>query len=203
MISAIETPFSIRQFWFGDSADDRDTSRQQASLWWSKNEALDRQVRQRFEATLTAAADSQLDAWAATPDGLLALILLTDQFSRNMYRGQARAFAFDALALRWCRLGLEQQFDQALRPIERVFLYLPLEHSEQLADQEQAVLLFGRLLSGVPAERQDIYSGYLDYARQHRNVIARFGRFPHRNAILKRPSTAAELEFLAGPRSSF
>jgi uncharacterized protein (DUF924 family) len=203
MTSAIETPFSIRQFWFGDSADDRDTSRQQASLWWSKNDALDRQVRQRFEATLTAAADGQLEAWAATPEGLLALILLTDQFSRNMYRGQARAFAFDALARRWCRLGLEQQFDQALRPIERVFVYLPLEHSEQLADQEQALLLFGRLVSSVPPERQDIYSGYLDYAQQHHDVIARFGRFPHRNAILQRPSTAAELEFLTGPRSSF
>lgn len=199
----METPFSIRQFWFGDSSDDRDTARQQAPLWWSKNDALDREVRQRFEATLVAAADGQLEAWTTTPDGVLALILLADQFSRNMYRGQARAFAFDALARRWSRLALEQQLDQVLRPIERVFVYLPLEHSEQLSDQEQALMLFERLLASVPAEQQDIYRGYLDYARQHRDVIARFGRFPHRNAILQRPSTAAELEFLAGPHSSF
>ncbi len=198
-----ETPLSIKQFWFGDSDDDRLTGQRQAALWWSKNDALDCQVRQRFETALAAAEQGALDAWADTPDGLLALVLLTDQFPRNMYRGHARAFAFDALARSWCRQALEQHSDQALRPIERVFLYLPLEHSERLADQERAVQLFQALVDGVPAERQDIYRGYLDYAHRHHEVIARFGRFPHRNAVLGRSSTPQELEFLAGPRSSF
>ena len=198
-----ETPLSIKQFWFGDSDDDRLTGQRQAALWWSKNDALDHQVRQRFETALEAAGRGALDAWADTPDGLLALVLLTDQFPRNMYRGHARAFAFDALARCWCRLALARHSDQALRPIERVFLYLPLEHSERLADQERAVQLFRALGDGVPAERQDIYRGYLDYALRHHEVIARFGRFPHRNAVLGRSSTPQELEFLAGPRSSF
>lgn len=199
----METPLSITQFWFGDSDDDRLTGQRQAPLWWSKNDALDREIRQRFAVPLAAAARGELDGWAATAQGLLALILLTDQFPRNMYRGDARSFAFDALARRWCRLALEKSLDQALRPIERVFVYLPLEHSEALADQELALTLFQALLRGVPAERQDIYAGYLDFAQRHHAIIARFGRFPHRNAVLGRSSTPQELEFLAGPNSSF
>jgi len=199
----METAPSIIQFWFGDSPDDRFTGQQQAALWWSKNATLDQQIRARFEATLLAATSGALDAWADTPGGLLALILLTDQFPRNMYRGEARSFAFDAQARHWCRLALKRQADQALRRIERVFVYLPLEHSEQLADQELACRLFGALVDETPTDRQDIYRGYLGYALQHRAVIARFGRFPHRNTLLGRCSTAAELEFLAGPHSSF
>ncbi len=199
----METALSIVQFWFGDNSDDRITGQQQAALWWKKNASLDQQIRARFEATLLAAASGALDAWANTPDGLLALILLTDQFPRNMYRGEARSFAFDAQARHWCRLALKRQADRALRPIERVFVYLPLEHSEQLADQELACRLFGALVDDAPANHQDIYRGYLEYALQHHAVIARFGRFPHRNALLGRCSSAAELEFLAGPRSSF
>ncbi|HTN65220.1 MAG TPA: DUF924 family protein [Burkholderiaceae bacterium] len=199
----METAQSIIQFWFGDSPDDRITGQQQAALWWSKNAALDQQIRARFEAALLAAASGALDAWTDASDGLLALILLTDQFPRNMYRGDARSFDFDAQSRHWCRLALTRQSDRALRPIERVFVYLPLEHSEQLADQELACRLFGALVDNTPADRQDLYRGYLEYALRHHAVIARFGRFPHRNALLGRCSTAAELEFLAGPHSSF
>lgn len=199
----LESAASIRQFWFGGSADDRITGQQQAALWWSKNEAQDRQLQLRFEPTLAAAAQGRLDHWAESAEGVLALILLTDQFPRNMYRGDDRAFSFDAQALHWCRQALERRFDQALRPIERVFVYLPLEHSEELADQQAALELFHALVQEAPVDRQDIYRGYLDYALQHQAIIARFGRFPHRNALLGRSSTAAELEFLAGPHSSF
>lgn len=203
MSTTVETPASIHQFWFGDSSDDRTTAQQQSALWWSKNPALDQQIRQRFEPSLLAAQRAELDTWGATPDGLLALILLTDQLPRNMYRGTADSFISDPLARGWCRLGLERQFDTGLRPIEAVFFYLPLEHSEQLADQELAVTLFRALLERVPAERQPDYQGYLDFALKHHEIIARFGRFPHRNQILGRASSAAELEFLSGPNSSF
>lgn len=203
MQTTVENPRSIHQFWFGSASDDRATIQQQSALWWSKNPALDQQIRQRFEPSVLAAQRAELDAWAATPDGLLALILLTDQLPRNMYRGAAGSFGFDALARGWCRLGLERQFDAALRPIEAAFFYLPLEHSEQLADQELALALFRALIERVPAERQPDYQGYLDFALKHHAIIARFGRFPHRNRILGRASSVAELEFLSGPDSSF
>ncbi len=199
----MESPASIRQFWFGDDADDRVTSERQAALWWSKNEAADRMIRQRFEAPLAAAADGRLDAWADSAEGLLALILLTDQFPRSMYRDDARAFAFDPLARRWCRLALQRQADAALRPIERVFVYLPLEHSEAQDDQRQALELFGALLRQAPPELRDVYAGYFDFAQRHHDIIERFGRFPHRNAILGRTSTPQETAFLQQPGSSF
>lgn len=203
MQTTVENPGSIHQFWFGSASDDRVTAQQQSALWWSKNPALDQQIRQRFEPSVLAAQRAELDAWAATPDGLLALILLTDQLPRNMYRGAAGSFRFDALARGWCRLGLERQFDATLRPLEAAFFYLPLEHSEQLADQELAVALFRALIERVPAERQPEYQGYLNFALKHHAIIARFGRFPHRNHILGRASSVAELEFLSGPDASF
>jgi len=199
----MENPASIWQFWFGEEADDLVTSQRQAALWWAKDEATDRLIRQRFETTLAAAADGRLDDWADSAEGVLALILLTDQFPRNMYRGEARAFAFDAQARRWCRHALERRIDAALRPIERVFVYLPLEHSEALDDQRQVLELFGALQQQAPAGRRELYAGYLDFAQKHHDIIARFGRFPHRNAILGRPSTPEESAFLQQPGSAF
>lgn len=194
---------AIREFWFGDSSDDVTAANRQAGLWWGKNPDIDLQIRQRFETTLLAAEKNQLADWENTPQGVVALVLLTDQFPRNMYRNTPRSFAFDALARGFCRKGLQPDFYMALRPIERIFLHLPLTHSELLQDQEQAVALGTALVEQVAASQKECFAGYLLFAIRHRDIIARFGRFPHRNQILQRQSTPAELEFLQQPGSSF
>lgn len=199
----MENPASIIEFWFGLDADDKLAADRQAKLWWSKNEALDAAMRERFGSLLDQAAARELDGWAGTAAGRLALILLTDQFSRNIHRGTPQSFAYDALARAWCREGLREGVQAVLRPIERVFFYLPLEHSESIADQEQAVALFAELLDGVPPAHRQTFQGFYDFAVRHHEVIRRFGRFPHRNQILGRPSTPEEREFLQQKGSSF
>ena len=190
-------------FWFGHQNDDAVTAKAQARLWWSKDPAVDADIRTRFAAVLQATAFGRHDEWAATPQGRLALIILFDQFPRNMHRGSARAFAYDGLARRLALEGIAAGADWTLRPIERVFCYLPLEHSEKIAHQDQCVELFQRLADSVAPALRDTFSGYVDFAERHRTIIRRFGRFPHRNAALGRASTAEETEFLKQPGSSF
>jgi len=203
MTTAPETPDSILEFWFGTEADDADVASERAKLWWTKRDDTDLLIRERFEAWVRKAAQHELDAWADTPRGRLALIILTDQFPRNIYRNTPAAFGCDALARLWCKEGLRKGEHLSLRPIERVFFYLPLEHAESIEDQEQAVALFRELADGVGAAGKDVFAGFLDYAVRHREVIARFGRFPHRNRILGRESTEEEAAFLLQPGSSF
>lgn len=185
----------VLEFWFGPLGHPERGSPRKA--WFEKNVGFDEEIGRRFGARLDAAASGQLDGLAAFPDGALALCVLLDQFPRNLFRGQARAFAYDAKARDVARGAIERGFDLVLSPVERVFLYLPFEHSEDLADQKRAVTLF-QSLPAMPGRRE-----YLDYAVRHRDVIARFGRFPHRNAALGRPSTPEEAAFLEQPGSSF
>jgi len=194
---------TVLEFWFGADADDAAVAKAQAKLWWSKNVDIDSEIRRRFEDGVRAAAEGRLDDWAAIPRGRLALIILTDQFPRNIYRDTPQAFAYDAKALGWCLDGLAQRSDLQLRPIERVFFYLPLEHSESLAHQERMVRCFEELFAAVALEQKQTFAEYLDFARRHRDIIGRFGRFPHRNKILGRESTPEEIAFLAEPGSSF
>ena len=128
----MENSDSIRSFWFGTNPDDSIAAQQNAKLWWSKNEDVDRQIKERFAGQVAMAANGALDAWANSPDGLLALLLLTDQFPRNIYRNTPDAFRFDAQALAWCRSGLSRGMDRKLRAIQRAFFYLPLAHAESL-----------------------------------------------------------------------
>jgi uncharacterized protein (DUF924 family) len=197
------TPETILEYWFGTNPDDAAIAQERANLWWSKNKATDDEIRSRFEDTVQSAMAGQLIAWLATGRGRLALIILTDQFPRNIYRDTVQVFSCDAKALKVCIDGLEQKVDRKLRPIERVFFYLPLEHAECIEHQDLSVKLFRELASIVNADQRESFEEYLDFAIRHREIIARFGRFPHRNKILERESTAAELAFLAEPRSSF
>jgi len=206
---AAETIASVLAFWFGADVANSDVNTvagRQSGLWWGKDTAVDQTIRTRFEASLLAARDNQLDDWAETPAGLLALILLLDQFPRNIYRDSATAFDFDELARQCCHLGLAQGYDQQLPPLQRVFFYLPLEHSEDIDDQEHSVQLFRVLAKRAgqddPASKAT-FDDYLKFADRHHAIIARFGRFPHRNAILGRASTAEEIAFLKEPHSSF
>ena len=198
----METPGTIHEFWFGTGPDDG-VAEAQARLWWSKDAAIDAGIKRRFEPWIRKAAAGELSSWLMEPTGQLALILLCDQFPRNIYRNTATAFAFDPLARGWCSEGLRYGSDRKLRPIERVFFYLPLEHSEALEDQERSVALFGALATGADPARRKTFDGFHDFAIRHRDIVKRFGRFPHRNAILGRTSTPQELAFLATPGSSF
>jgi uncharacterized protein (DUF924 family) len=199
----LETPQSILEYWFGSKADDAAVAAERSDLWWSKNAAIDEEIRRRFETLVLKAGSGKLDHWSLTAKSRLALILLTDQFPRNIYRDSARAFAFDAKALAWCLEGINEGLDRALRPIERVFFYLPLEHEESLQHQQQSVNFFRSLADTVRPDQKPAFDVFLNFAVRHRNIIERFGRFPHRNKILGRQSTPEELAFLAEAESSF
>jgi uncharacterized protein (DUF924 family) len=199
----METPSSIVKFWFGSSTSDIQVVNEKSALWWSKDDHVDQEIKERFESLLILVERGELESWEASPEGLLALILLTDQFSRNIYRGISQSFRYDPIARKLCSLGFEQGVPARLRLIERVFFYLPLEHSESKQDQEKSVKEFQNLVSEVPEEHRGIFQGYVDFAIKHYDIVSRFGRFPHRNAILGRESTPEEINFLKEPGSSF
>jgi uncharacterized protein (DUF924 family) len=199
----METTETILEFWFGASPDDAIAAKEKSALWWAKDAATDQRMRERFTPYLQKAASGELRDWQETPAGRLALILLCDQFPRNIHRDTPQSFAFDEQARALCKKGIDAGADEALRPIQRVFFYLPLEHSESLDDQNESVALFEALASDVPAATREDFKGYVDFARHHRAIIERFGRFPHRNAILGRISSAEEAAFLKEPGSSF
>ncbi|MCY1017337.1 DUF924 family protein [Pyxidicoccus sp. MSG2] len=187
-------------FWFGQPPDPilNPASARPRERWFSGDAAFDEECRRRFLAAHEAAASGALSAWCDEPRGCLALVLLLDQFPRNLFRGTPRAFATDALAREVSRQALARGLDLALPPVWRWFLYLPFEHSEEGHDQRLAVALFEMLALYHRDSREP-----LDYARRHREVIERFGRFPHRNVALGRPSTPEEERFLQEPGSSF
>ena len=182
-------------FWFG--ADPQTDYPQQRKLWFGKNPAFDMDVRNRFLGDYQAAAAGALEDWKQSEKSCLALILLLDQFPRNMFRDTPQAFATDAKALSTAKHAVASRFDRALQPVERMFIYLPFEHSENLHDQKRSLALF-RSLTSAPE-----LAGVVDYAQKHFDIIARFGRFPHRNRILGRESTPEELAFLEQPGASF
>lgn len=185
----------ILDFWFADGPD---TPRE---AWFRKDSTFDAEIQSRFGALLAPAREGALDGWAATPQGALALLILLDQFPRNTRRGSPEAFASDAHALSLARrIVITQRMDLALTPTQRVFLYLPFEHAESMEAQNLSVALFEGLRDHPP------HAGpgkSIPYAWAHRAVIARFGRFPHRNAVLGRNSTPAELAYLAQPGAGF
>jgi uncharacterized protein (DUF924 family) len=193
---------AVLAFWFGPLEAGRANAEHRAR-WFSKDAAFDRLVAERWAALHARAAAGQCDHWLATPRSALALVVLLDQLSRNMYRNQAAAFAQDARALAAATQAIDLGFDRRLQPDERTFMYMPLMHSEDLPAQERCVALFAAWTEDLDGADQQAVTGYLGYARQHRDIIQRFGRFPHRNAILGRRSTPEEEAFLAGPGSSF
>ncbi|KAF1044098.1 MAG: hypothetical protein GAK35_01886 [Herbaspirillum frisingense] len=197
---------ALLDFWFGqdwENAPAAEVAQRQKKLWWSKNPEIDAECRTRFEPMLQEAAANRLADWADAARSTLALILLLDQIPRNIYRGTPQAFAFDEQARQHTHLALAMGIDQELPPIARVFIYMPLEHSEDIDDQQYVVQLFRALAKQAAPEEKKDFDGFADYARKHHAVIEAFGRFPHRNKILGRPSTAEETAFMTQPGSSF
>lgn len=193
----------IHQFWFGEIQPDGTVAAAKQQHWWQKDAVFDEKIKNLFAADFEQALKGSYNQLALTPQGRLALIILLDQFSRNMFRNTARAFAQDNLALQLAIEGIQQKHDQKLQLIERVFVYLPFEHAEDNTMQQQSVELFETLYQQAPANQKAIYENFLNYAKAHQAVVERFGRFPHRNVILGRVSTADELAFLQQPNSSF
>lgn len=186
---------AVLEFWFGRPEDDEYGAMRMA--WFEKNPAFDADIRRRFLADHGRIAAGDLDHLAATAEGALALIIVLDQFSRNMFRDQPEMYATDHKARALAKSAVDNGFDQQLMPVQRVFVYLPFEHCETLANQNVSIELF-EALPPIPNRDEGIKS-----ALRHREIIERFGRFPHRNHILGRKSTPEEAEFLKEPNSSF
>ena len=188
------SPQEILDFWFGSEGDpDYGAFR---SAWFTKDEAFDNEIRERFADTYESAAAGELDGWREEARSGLALIIVLDQFSRNMFRGDGRTHAADGKALETARYAVENALDRELPTFQRHFVYMPYMHSEDIEVQRRSEALFERL-------REDGGPDLMEYAVGHREIVERFGRFPHRNAILGRETTPEEAEFLKGPGSSF
>lgn len=186
---------ALLDFWFAPEGDPARERRRQ--IWFKSTPEFDLLVRDAFLADHEAAAAGALADWEAMPESALALVLLLDQVPRNVFRGTPRAYATDEEARAAAERALARGFDQQVPPVWRSFFYLPFHHSENVADQRRALALFTAL------PRDPDFPDDLRYTRRYNDIIARFGRFPHRNAILGRPSTPEEIAFLAGPGSSF
>lgn len=173
------------------------------ATWFDASDAFDAELREHFGALVPRAAHGERAAWEASARGALALVLLLDQFPRNLYRGRAEAFAHDAQALAIARRALASGLAQQLAPIEHVFLLLPLEHAESLAAQDECVARAERLAAECAPAWQPVIRSFVPFAEQHRAIIEQFGRFPHRNRVLGRSSTPEELAFLASGAETF
>jgi uncharacterized protein (DUF924 family) len=190
----VRSPSDVLDFWF---------SEQSRALWFEKNAAFDEAIRTRFEDTLRAAAAGELDHWERTAPGALALVIVLDQFPRNLYRGSARAFAADVRAREVADRALSRRLDQEIPLVQRHFFFLPFEHSESRADQERSVALFQAWAEAHDGPARDRALEQMRYVHRHAEIVERFGRFPHRNEALGRESTEAEIAFLKEPMSGF
>lgn len=193
----------LLEWWFGSAESPSAASKAKGKLWFGKKKSQDSEAQQRFAGQVEQALAGGLSEWATTPHGWLALVLLLDQLPRMIFRNTPKAFAGDTRAQTIVEEGLALGFDQQLSAIQNTFIYLVLEHSEDLGHQDQAVALLSDLLDLQPDVDRPVIASNLDYAKKHQQVIARFRRFPHRNAVLGRESTAEEILFLQGRGSRF
>ncbi|CAI8873965.1 DUF924 family protein [Pseudomonas sp. IT-P291] len=193
----------LLDWWFASSGSAREVAAQKRKLWFGKRDSQDLEARERFGDLTEQALAGGLTEWMQHPEGWLALVLLLDQIPRMIFRDTPKAFAGDLRAQKLVAQGIAADYDRQLQPIQRVFIYLVFEHSEDLAVQNEGVSRYIELVAQQPEGDRALFADYLDYAERHQRVIAQFGRFPHRNAVLGRESTAEELEFLSKPGSRF
>ena len=186
----------VHRFWFGEFDDWLECATENTERWFQRGAELDAPLREQFSALLLAAARGEIDHWIDTPRGAISLILTLDQFPRHIHRGSARAFDLDAKALQVCQIGIERRVDEQLSPVERGFFYLPMEHAEDLQVQEQGVALMHANTRSATPELHEYLQNAASYGEIHRDIIARFGRFPHRNEVLGRISSTQETAYL-------
>ena len=196
-------PERVLSFWFEDATLSPEALQRRNVVWFRADPAFDDECAARFTALLDDAARGRLGDWTATPRGRLALVILLDQMPRNIHRGSPAAFMHDAGAAAHCLAGIESGQDRALHPVERLFLYMPLQHAEDLDLQRRSVERFESLAAEADDAWRADFTGNARYAREHHDVIERFGRFPHRNRVLGRASTDEELRYLAAGAPTF
>ena len=202
MASDQEKIDEIIGFWFGEIKDGF-TAEDMSWLWWAGGPDIDQNIQERFGEWVEKAALGELAHWVDSPRGRLAHIILLDQFTRNIYRKTAKAFAADPLALKLTLEGIESKHDLELEPIQRIFMYMPLEHAEDLEMQDLCANKFREAMAPYLDDPDSPAQNYLKASQDHRAIIEQFGRFPHRNAVLGRESTEAEIAYLNGDHKSF
>lgn len=195
----------VLEYWLGAEMPTDASALSRQALWFQPSEVTDEEIRRRFGNLLLEALAGKVSDEAHMPLGWLAQIIVLDQFTRNAYRGTAKAFAGDARALQLALYGINECFDthEDIPTVARVFVYLPLEHAEDPVLQAQSVVAFEQLAQEATPQTQHFFANTLDYAIRHQQVIDRFGRFPHRNALLGRTSTPEELRYLSQPGAGF
>jgi uncharacterized protein (DUF924 family) len=194
---------AILAFWFKEQQLTAPQIDGRMDVWFGEDPVFDEEVAQKFADDVENASEGRLDHWAQEPPGRLALILLLDQFRRNIYRNQAEAFALDKAALKLCVEGAMEKKDKGLTPIQRAFFYMPLQHSESRKVQKKSVEIYSRLSEAVSATYRETFETIAQFAQLHADIVEQYGRFPHRNTILKRENSPEEDEYLAGDVPSF
>ena len=194
---------AILAFWFKEQALSAPQIDHRMDIWFGEDPAFDHEIQENFAIDVDRASESRLDHWANEPRGRLALILLLDQFRRNIYRGSAKAFEKDNTALKLCVEGAMQKKDRGLTAIQRAFFYMPLQHAESRKVQAKSVDLYNKLAEAVSPTFQETFLTIAQFAELHRDIIDQFGRFPHRNALLGRDNTPEEDQYLAGDAPDF
>ena len=194
---------AIIAFWFKAQELSAPQIDHRLDVWFGEDEVFDQEIRGQFADDVERASEGALDHWADEPRGRLALILLLDQFRRNIHRNTAEAYSKDRLALKLCVEGAIAKKDRGLAPIERAFFYMPLQHAESAKVQERSVMLFNKLAEAVSPTYRETFATIAQFAELHRDIIAQFGRFPHRNKVLGRANTPEEDEYLAGDSPDF
>jgi uncharacterized protein (DUF924 family) len=193
----------ILTFWFKEQALTAPQIDRRMDIWFGSDPVFDHEVTDQFGNDVGLASTGQLGHWAETPRGRLALIILIDQFRRNIHRGTKKAFSKDLLALKLCVEGAMQKKEQDLAPIEKVFFYMPLQHAESRKVQAKSVAIYRRLAQSVSPTYRETFETILQFAELHKDIIDQFGRFPHRNQLLGRENTAEEDEYLSGDAPGF
>ncbi|HTN33981.1 MAG TPA: DUF924 family protein [Marinobacter sp.] len=186
----------ILNFWFGELDEQGLPDSYHRNRWFQSTKKFDQEIRRRFMSMLLFSAEQGLDHWRREPGGILAEILLLDQFSRNMFRGLSMAFDQDVLARKLCRLAMDKGHDMSLPPVQRAFVYMPLQHSELLADQKLSVECYEQLVASTSGVLREFMGSFVRSAQDHQDIIRQFGRFPHRNKAIGRTSRPEELEYL-------
>lgn len=194
---------AILSFWFQEKELSAPQIDGRMDVWFGESQAFDQEIVTEFADEVQSATEGKLDHWAHSPRGRLALILLLDQFRRNIYRGTAEAYAQDRAALKLCVEGAMEKKDKGLSPVERAFFYMPLQHAESRKVQAKSIAIYQKLADAVTPTYTETFLTILQFAELHRDIVEQYGRFPHRNRILGRPNTPEEEEYLAADPSSF
>jgi uncharacterized protein (DUF924 family) len=193
----------VLSFWFKDHELTAPQIDARMETWFGEDPVFDHEIEKEFADDVDEASSGALDHWARQPQGRLALILLLDQFRRNIHRGTAKAFEKDKVALKLCVEGAMEKKDKGLTPIQRVFFYMPLQHAESRRVQAKSVEIFRKLADAVSPTYRETFETVVQFAELHRDIVERFGRFPHRNKLLGRKNTPEEEEYLAGDTMTF